>query len=61
MATSDVERPSLDGFDLRSLPDDFYGNPYPYYRALREETPVRQMPDGTLLVTRHRDLDRIYR
>ncbi|MEM7303673.1 MAG: cytochrome P450 [Pseudomonadota bacterium] len=61
MATSDVDRPLLDHFDLRSLPDDFYENPYPYYRALREETPVRQMPDGTLLVTRHRDLDRIYR
>ena len=26
-------------FDLRALPADFYDNPYPYYRELRQ--PIR--------------------
>ena len=27
-------------FDLAHLPKDYYANPYPYYRALREHAPV---------------------
>lgn len=34
------------GFDLRSLPADYYANPFPYYRALREAAPVHRLPDG---------------
>ena len=56
--TTDMER--LD-FDLTSLPDSFYEDPFPTYRRLRAEAPVREMPDGSLFVTRHADLDRIYR
>jgi cytochrome P450 len=48
-------------FDLRRLPDSFYADPYPTYRALREREPVRRMPDGSLFLTRWADLDRIYR
>ena len=48
-------------FDLRDLPGSFYADPYPTYRALREEAPVHQMPDGTWFLTRYADLDRVYR
>ena len=48
-------------FDLRVLPPDFYANPYPVYDALRETSPVRQMPDGSYFLTRHADLTAIYR
>lgn len=48
-------------FDLRALPPDFYGNPYPVYAALREHEPVRRMPDGSWLLTRHADLVAVYR
>ncbi len=51
----------LAGFDLRDLPDEFYENPFSYYHGLREQTPVRLMPDGSILLTRHRDLGRVYR
>jgi len=51
----------LTGFDLRTLPGDFYDNPFPWYHRLRHDTPVREMPDGSILLTRHRDLDRVYR
>jgi len=47
--------------DLRALPADFYANPYPVYAWLREHDPVRQMPDGSWLLTRHADLAEVYR
>lgn len=49
------------GLDLRSLPADFYANPYPVYAALREHEPVRRMPDGSWFLTRHADLVAVYR
>jgi len=49
-----------DGFDLRHLPDSFYDDPFPIYRALREETPVRRMPDGSVFLTRYTDLSAVY-
>jgi cytochrome P450 len=48
-------------FDLRELPSGFFDNPYPLYRHLREHEPVRRMPDGSLFLTRHADLVRVYR
>ncbi len=48
-------------FDLRDLPADFYANPYPVYRALREREPVRRMPAGSFFLTRHADLVAVYR
>ena len=48
-------------FDLANLPADYYANPYPYYRALREHAPVKAMPDGSWFLTRYDDLVPIYR
>ena len=48
-------------FDLRSLPDDFYDNPYPYYRELRLRDPVHQFRDGSYFLTRYADLVQVYR
>ena len=48
-------------FDLRDLPADFYANPYPVYRVLREREPIRRMPDGSFFLTRHADLVAVYR
>ncbi len=47
--------------DLRTPPPAFYANPYPVYAALREHEPVRRMPDGTVLITRYKDLIQVYR
>ena len=49
------------GFDLRSLQQQFYEDPYPVYRALQRGDPVRRMPDGSLFLTRHADLVAVYR
>ena len=47
--------------DLRQLPEDFLANPYPVYADLRETEPVKRMPDGSVLLTRHADLVTVYR
>ena len=49
------------GFDLAHLPPDFFANPYPYYRALREHAPIKQMPDGSWFLTRYDDILPVYR
>jgi len=48
-------------FDLAHLPPEFYADPYPFYRALREHEPVRRMPDGSWFLTRYDDVLAVYR
>jgi cytochrome P450 len=48
-------------FDLAHLPAEFYANPYPFYRALREHAPVKAMPDGSWFLTRYDDVLPVYR
>jgi hypothetical protein len=48
-------------FDLRSLPPDFYANPYPVYARLRATEPVKRLPDGCVFLTRYADLVAVYR
>jgi cytochrome P450 len=50
-----------DEFDLRKLPADFYDDPFPYYAALRAESPIRRMADGSLFVSRHADVEFVYK
>jgi cytochrome P450 len=50
-----------EAFDLAKLPASFYADPYPTYHALRMFDPVRQMPDGSYFLTRHRDLEQVYK
>lgn len=48
-------------FVLTDLPVGFHENPYPHYRRLREDAPACLQPDGSVVVSRYADLDRIYR
>jgi cytochrome P450 len=48
-------------FDLRRLKPEFFDNPYPTYRALREFDPVHLMPDGSYFLTRYDDCLAVYR
>ncbi len=50
-----------DRFDLATLTPDFFANPYPTYRALREHVPVKAMPDGSWFLTRYDDILPVYR
>jgi cytochrome P450 len=49
------------GFDPEHLPAEFFENPYPTYRWLRERDPVHRCPDGSFFLTRYADLDTVYR
>jgi len=48
-------------FDLAALTPDFFANPYPFYRSLREHAPVKRMPDGSWFLTRYDDIVPVYR
>ena len=48
-------------FDLRALPRSFYDDPYPTYRALREQEPVYRLPDGSVFLTCYADMERVYK
>jgi cytochrome P450 len=49
------------GFDLERLTAEFYIDPYPTYRALRENEPVKRMPNGSYFLTRYDDLVTAYK
>lgn len=57
VATEDLAR----SFNLERLPADFYTNPYPYYRALQQDAPIKQLGAKSFLLTRYADLVQIYR
>ena len=48
-------------FDIEKLTGEFYVNPYPTYRALRENEPVKRMPNGSYFLTRYDDLVTAYK
>ncbi|HEY3678967.1 MAG TPA: cytochrome P450, partial [Bradyrhizobium sp.] len=48
-------------FDLEQLTLEFYADPYPTYRALREHEPVKRMPNGSCFLTRYDDLISAYK
>jgi cytochrome P450 len=48
-------------FDIEKLTGEFYADPYPTYRALRENEPVKRMPNGSWFLTRYDDLVSAYK
>jgi cytochrome P450 len=48
-------------FDILNLAPEFYDNPYPTYRALREREPVKRLPNGGYFLTRYDDLVSVYK
>ena len=56
-----VDAQLADAFSLQAIPEDFHADPYRYYRALRSHCPIKHMSDGSLFLTRHADLEYVYR
>ena len=48
-------------FDLTRLPAGFHADPYPVYHALRMHAPVHRMPSGGCVLSRHADLEAVYK
>src|ERR1700761_4480786 len=57
---SDIRALAAD-FDLEKLTPEFYADPYPTYRALREFEPVKRLPNGSWFLTRYDDLVSAYK
>ena len=55
------ERALAAEFDLESLTSEFYADPYPTYRALREHAPVKRMRNVSYFLTRYDDLVTAYK
>jgi hypothetical protein len=49
------------GFNIEKLTGEFYADPYPTYRALREHEPVKRMPNGSYFLTRYDDVVSVYK
>ena len=56
-----ADRALAAGFDLAALPEGFADDPFPVYRALLEHAPLKRFPDGSVMLSRWEDLDRVYR
>src|SRR5947209_9815180 len=54
-------RDLAENFDLEKLTPEFYADPYPTYRALREHAPVKRLPNGSWFLTRYDDLVAAYK
>jgi len=54
-------RELAENFDLTRLTPEFYADPYPTYRALREHEPVKRLDSGTCFLTRYDDLVTVYK
>jgi cytochrome P450 len=53
--------PKRSGFDLFDLPDAYYRDPVPFYKALRDDAPMHWNSDGSLLLSRHEDIKAVWR
>ncbi len=47
-------------FDLNAIGMDYIRNPYPVLRALRDKSPVHRNADGSVFLTRHADVLKVY-
>jgi cytochrome P450 len=54
-------RELADSFNIEKLTHEFYADPYPTYRALREHAPVKRMANGSYFLTRYDDLLTAYK
>lgn len=55
------DKAHVEDFDPSNLADDFYSDPYPYYRSLQRYDPVHKCPDGSYFLSKHADLRKVYR
>jgi cytochrome P450 len=58
---SEIPATEIARFDLAAPPAGFVDDPFPWYASLLAHAPVLPQPDGSILISRHADLDRIYR
>ena len=48
-------------FNLFNIPEDYYLDPQPYFKALRDDDPIHLNADGSVLLTRYNDIISVWR
>ena len=61
MAAEQADSDRARDFEITALPAAFADDPYPTYRALLEHAPLKRFADGSIMLSRYEDLDRVYR
>jgi hypothetical protein len=61
MAKDPTAKELAANFDIEKLTPEFYADPYPTYRALRELAPLKRLPNGGYFLTRYDDLVTAYK
>ena len=61
MAAEKADSDRARDFEITALPAGFADDPYPTYRALLEHAPLKRFADGSIMLSRYEDLDRVYR
>ncbi len=56
-----ASQPEYIAFNLATAPAAFIDDPYPTYAVLRQHSPVHEMAPGQWLLTRHADVEALYR
>jgi cytochrome P450 len=51
----------VQAFDPRALTQEFLDDPFPTYHLLRDHDPIHRCPDGSIFLTRYRDVNAVYR
>lgn len=51
---------NINEFDLNAIGSEFINNPFPVLKQLRENDPIHRNPDGSLYLTRYRDVKAVY-
>jgi len=60
-STSELSSVTDSPFDLFHLPDSYYEDPYPSFEDLRNNDPIHQNSDGSVLLTRYADVKAVWR
>lgn len=50
---------TVENFNLRDTDDDYRRDPYPMLKQIRDKRPLFQNPDGSYVVTRYEDVDKV--
>jgi len=55
-----MDSKAVENFDLNAIDRAFIENPFPVLKALREQDPVHRNSDGSVYLTRHADVLKVY-
>jgi cytochrome P450 len=58
---TNVDKIDAKKFNLFDIPDEYYLDPLPYFKALRDDDPIHLNSDGSVLLTRYEDIISVWR